>query len=131
MEATRCNSKTRMDGQVLRFTALIKDGKINWHDIADLERFLFDLEGEAYIDIKPSKIRNTAQNNFYWKLLSNWGMCIGYSKEEMHEVVKSHFKISSTSDMNKDEFSEFLDEAIRYALENGYNGDDPRITKPL
>ena len=115
----------------MRFTAKIEDGKTIWHDINALKSFLSDIEGEVYIDIKPSNVRNTAQNNYYWSLLRDWGRNIGYSAEELHEVVKSYKKISTTSEMNKDEFSEFLDDVIRYACENGYSGEDPRLTKPL
>ena len=115
----------------MRFTAEIKDGKTIWHDKRALKAFLDDIEGEVYIDIKPSNMRNTAQNNYYWALLRDWGKAIGYSAEELHEVVKSHYKMKSTSEMNKDEFSEFLDDVIRYACENGYSGKDPRLTKPL
>ena len=115
----------------MRFTAEIKDGKTIWHDINALKSFLSDIEGEVYIDIKPSSVRNTAQNNYYWSLLRDWGKAIGYSAEELHEVVKSKFKIVTTSEFNKNEFSEFLDDVIRYACENGYSGKDPRLTKPL
>lgn len=115
----------------MRFTANIKDGKVYWHDKAEVMRYFEELEGEVYIDIKPSNIRNTAQNNYYRALLRDWGRCIGYNVEELHEVVKSKFKISSTTEFTKAEFSEFLDEVIRYAVENGYSGDDPRATKPL
>ena len=113
----------------MRFTAAIKDGKVYWHDEASVKRYFEDCEGEFYIDIKPSNIRNTAQNNHYWALLRDWGRAIGYSADELHEVVKSKFKLSSTADFNKQEFSEFLDEVIRYACENGYSGDDPRATR--
>ena len=79
----------------MRFTAEIKDGKIHWHDRASIKQYFEDCEGEYYIDIKPSNTRNTAQNNFYWALLRDWGRAIGYDSEELHEVVKSKFKISS------------------------------------
>ena len=54
----------------MRFTAVIKDGKIIWHDEKGLNEHLnlIDTE-ECYIDIKPSKVRNTAQNNYYWAVL--------------------------------------------------------------
>ena len=115
----------------MRFTAEIKDGKVHWHDRAGIKHFFKDCEGEYYIDIKPSNTRNTAQNNYYWALLRDWGKSIGYDSEELHEVVKSKFKISTTSDYDRQEFSDFLDDVIRYACENGYSGNDPRATKPL
>ena len=115
----------------MRFTAKIENGKTIWHDIGALKSFLSGIEGEVYIDIKPSNTRNTAQNNYYWALLRDWGRAIGYDSEELHEVVKSKFKISTTSDYDRQEFSDFLDDVIRYACENGYSGNDLRATKPL
>ena len=70
----------------MRFTAKIENGKIVWHDTDGLARYLHESEGECYIDIKPSKIRNTAQNNFYWVILKEFGKQVGHHPEEMHEV---------------------------------------------
>ena len=114
----------------MRFTAEIKDGKVHWHDRAGIKHFFKDCEGEYYIDIKPSNTRNTAQNNFYWALLRDWGNCIGYDSEDLHDVVKSKFKLSTTSDFDRQEFSDFLDEVIHYVLDNGYKGKNLHATKP-
>ena len=114
----------------MRFTAVIKDGKIIWHDEKGLVEHLslIDTE-ECYIDIKPSKIRNTAQNNYYWSILRDFGKQVGYQAEEMHDVVKSHFKIQTTSEFTIEEFSEFLDRVIYYAAEQGFPVQDPRLTR--
>mgnify|MGYP006413094531 FL=1 len=118
----------------MRFTAAIKDGKIKWHDERAIAEHLSLIDTqECYIDIKPSKVRNTAQNNYYWALLRDWGRCIGHGQHDvdyLHGVIKSAFKISTTSDYDRQEFSEFLDDVIIYVYENGYYGDDPRATKP-
>ena len=79
-------------------------------------------------------MRNTAQNNYYWSLLRDWGICIGhgqYDVDYLHGVIKSAFKIKTTTDYDKQEFSVFLDDVIHYVCENGYTGKDPRLTKPL
>ena len=118
----------------MRFTAEIKDGKVHWHDRAGIKHFFKDCEGEYYIDIKPSNTRNTAQNNFYWALLRDWGNCIGYRKyeiEDLHKMIKAKFNISTTADFDRQEFSDFLDEVIHYVLDNGYKGNNPHATKPL
>jgi len=44
----------------------------------------------------------------------------------MHEVMKSHFKITSTKDLTQEEFTEFLDRIIRWAAGFGYPVKDPR-----
>ena len=113
----------------MRFTAKIKDGKIEWHDNKGLARFLYESEGEVYIDIKPSNKRNTAQNNYYWTMLTEFGKQCGYHSDEMHEVCKRKFKIKSTKDLNRDEFSEYLDRIHQWAAETGFPIKDPRSTR--
>ena len=74
-------------------------------------------------------MRNTAQNNYYWAILKEFGKQIGYHAEEMHEVCKNHFKVSTTKEFTKEEFSEYVDRVIMWAAEQGYPVKDPRSTK--
>ena len=113
----------------MRFTAKIKDGEIDWHDNDGLKSYLLETEGEVYIDIKPSKIRNTAQNNYYWAILREFGQQVGYHPEEMHEVCKTHFKVQTTKEFDVGEFSEYIDRVIYWAAEQGYPVKDQRFTK--
>ena len=114
----------------MRFTAKIIDGKIVWHNNKALKEFLeLNDTMECYIDIKPSKVRNTAQNNYYWAILKEFGQQCGYHAEEMHDVCKAHFKIGSTKEMNVDEFSDYIDRVIMYAAEQGFPVRDPRKSR--
>ena len=114
----------------MRFTAVIKDGKIKWHDNKAVAEHLNLIDSsECYIDIKPSKVRNTAQNNYYWAILREFGKQCGYHAEEMHEVCKSHFKLKTTSEFTIEEFSEYIDRVIIYAAEQGFPVKDPRATR--
>ena len=114
----------------MRFTAKIKDGIINWHDTEGVAEHLNLIDNcECYIDIKASKMRNTAQNNYYWAILREFGKQVGYHPEEMHDVCKCHFKIGSTSEFTVEEFSDYIDRVIQYAAEQGYPVRDPRTTK--
>ena len=114
----------------MRFTALIKDGRINWHVTKGLAEHLNLIDSEeVYIDIKASKVRNTAQNNYYWAILREFGKQCGYHPEEMHEVCKSHLKLKTTSEFTIEEFSEYIDRVIMYAAEQGFPVRDPRATK--
>ena len=71
----------------MRFTAKIENGKINWHDTKGLAEHLNLIDSEeVYIDIKPSKVRNTAQNNYYWSILREFGEQCGYHAEEMFRL---------------------------------------------
>jgi len=114
----------------MRFTALIKDGRIRWHDVEGLAEHLNLIDGnECYIDIKTSKMRNTSQNNYYWAILREFGKPCGYRAEEMHDVCKVHFNIGSTSEFTIEEFSEYIDRVIQYAAEQGFPVKDPRPTR--
>ena len=111
----------------MRFTAKIDNGRIKWHDERAVAEHLNLIDSEeCYIDIKPSKVRNTAQNNYYWSILRDFGKQIGYHPEEMHDVVKSHFKLKTTSEFTIEEFSEFIDRVIQFAAEQGHPVQDPR-----
>ena len=114
----------------MRFTAKIENGKIRWHNEGALAEHLNLIDSEeVYIDIKASKIRNTAQNNYYWAILREFGRQCGYHPEEMHDVCKSHFKLLTTSEFTVEEFSEYIDRVIMYAAEQGFPVKDPRLTK--
>ena len=113
----------------MRFTAKIENGKIEWHDADGLARYLYDVEGEVHVDIRPSNMRNTAQNNYYWAILREFGQQVGYHPEEMHEVCKSHFKVKTTKEFEVGEFSEYIDRVIDWAAEQGYPVKDPRATR--
>ena len=115
---------------IMRFTAKIIKNEINWHDVEGLAEYLNLIDSEeVYIDIKASKIRNTAQNNYYWAILREFGKQCGYHPEEMHDVCKSHFKLKTTSEFTVEEFSEYIDRVIMYAAEQGFPVKDPRTTK--
>ena len=115
---------------IMRFTAKIIKNEINWHDVEGLAEYLNLIDSEeVYIDIKASKIRNTAQNNYYWAILREFGKQCGYHPEEMHDVCKSHFKLLTTSEFTVEEFSEYIDRVIMYAAEQGFPVKDPRATK--
>ncbi|MAH50986.1 hypothetical protein CMI37_34535 [Candidatus Pacearchaeota archaeon] len=122
----------------MRFTAVIKEGKIIWHDERAIAEHLLLIDTEeCYIDIKPSKMRNTAQNNYYWALLRDWGNDIGdVDINYMHDLAKTGYRIDSTKELDKDEFSEFLDFVEHYARDHGWKDNQGmkikyHSTKPL
>ena len=107
-----------------RFTATIKNGQIIWHNIHDLNVFLGETDGDVYIDIKASKTRNISQNNYYWSILRGWAPVYGDRPEVMHQICKNHFNVESTSKLNGAEFSEYIENVIRLAAEEGYAHKD-------
>jgi len=117
----------------MRFTAKIANGKIFWNNNSVLNEFLESNDNmECYIDIKLSKVRNTAQNNYYWAILRDWGKDIGEDDVDyMHGLIKSRFKITTIKEFNKEEFNDFLTEVERYAAQNGWNGKPQSSTTLL
>lgn len=84
------------------------------------------------LSIKWGKKRSLNQNSFYWVFLE-WLMDAGLKEEygssdELHESLKAAFlskkndlgllKIGSTTDLNKDEFGQYLDKVNLVMAEN-------------
>ena len=81
-----------------------------------MNEFLETLEGEVDITITEVSSRIHFQNNYYWKIACKmFGEELGYTKEEMHEVLKHKFNIESTSKLDMDEFRDYLDRILRWA----------------
>ena len=115
----------------MRFTAKIEDGKVKWHDERGLKHYLSKLEGEVYVDIKPSDRRNTAQNNYFWIILRKFADWCGEDLENMHDICRRHCHVTSTKELNVDEFSDYLDKILRLAAKMGFPIQDPRKTTRL
>lgn len=111
----------------MKFTGKVKKGILKYHDIGGLRRFLNGINGEVWIDIKEApKMRSVEQNNYYRHIIRQIGNHLGYSEDEMHDVVKQKFAIQSTKDLSKDDFSELLDRIIRFSATLGFVVQDPR-----
>lgn len=111
----------------MKFTARVKDGSLSFHDYQSLKRYLNGVKGEVWVDIKEApKSRSPKQNGYYRTIIRDIGNRLGYNENEMHEVMKSHFEITSTKDLTQEEFTEFLDRIIRFAAELGHAVKDPR-----
>ena len=115
----------------MRFTAKIENGKISWHDEKGVAEHLHLIDTkECYIDIRTSKVRNTAQNNYYWAILRDWGSDIGDNDiNYMHGLVKSGYRTESTKEYDKDEFSEYLLFTEQYARKHGWKDNHGMLIK--
>ena len=111
----------------MKFTATIKNGRLKIHDNKGLGRYLNDIDGDVWIDIKPApKARSSQQNGYYRTIIRQIGNHLGYNEDEMHDVIKNKFQIKSTKDLTQEEFTDFLDRVIRFAAEYGFPVNDPR-----
>jgi hypothetical protein len=81
---------------------------------------------------KKSK-RSSDQNSRYWKLLTDFGRYLGYESEEMHEICRYKYlreyvvvgdermeKLKSTTKLNTQEFTEYMDAIDRWAVSLGF-----------
>jgi hypothetical protein len=83
-------------------------------------------EGDL-ITLHKGSTRTTSQNNFYWKYLT-WMIEFGglqelghFSVEALHDNLKAHFKIATTTDMGKTEFGEYMDKVNGLMIDLGTN----------
>tara|TARA_R100000664_G_C2714365_1_gene110031 strand:- start:523 stop:867 length:345 start_codon:yes stop_codon:yes gene_type:complete len=113
----------------MKFTGTVKKGKLALHDKDGFNRFLNEIEGDVWIDLKTApKTRSPQQNAYYRTIIRQIGIHLGYNEDEMHDVIKAKFKIQSTKDLDVEEFSELLDRIIRFAATLGFIVQDPRRT---
>ena len=93
------------------------------------DRFLGEFDVDTIIEIEVKEIvnRTQIQNSYYWgqvigspskegSLMSN-EMFQGYTKQELHEALKEKFEVKSTSAMEQEEFTEYINKIIRWAAE--------------
>ena len=111
----------------MKFTGTVKRGKLELHDKRSFNEFISQSDGDVSIVVKRlPKSRSPQQNNYYWIIIKSVANEIGYTHDELHEIVKVKFEITSTKDLEQDEFSDFLDRLIRYLAQQGFPVEDPR-----
>jgi hypothetical protein len=82
-------------------------------------------------------IRNLSQNDMYWAILEGLSDHLGYTKEELHELLKWKYLksakevagqpvivVSSTSDLDTAQFAEYIENVLRFANEYGCSFQD-------
>ena len=83
------------------------------------DKFLESLEGEIEIVVSEVHSRTHWQNNYYWKVvigtLIDSNSLGGHTKDEMHRILKNHFKVESTTKLNVYEFQDYIDRIIRWS----------------
>ena len=114
----------------MKFTGKVKNGKLTMDDLDLFQNYLYELEGYVSIELKKEKkIRSPQQNAYYRVIVRILGRDLGYTEHEMHNELKSKFGIESTKNLTSQEFGEYIDHVIRWAVtEMGIVLPDP--TKP-
>ena len=99
------------------FKCLFSKYNINlWEEAFNLLRSQILHSDKVFEIIQDTEPRTSAQNDYYHgtvcKILSEF---FGYERIEMHQALKEHFKVKSTSKLSKGDFTYYLDRIIRWA----------------
>ena len=106
-----------------------EDYKIRILNRESFNKFLNNFEEGTMLELVVKEIENRTQlqNSYYWgqvigspsregSLMSN-EMFQGYTKQELHEALKEKFDVKSTAGMEQEEFTEYINNIIRWAAE--------------
>lgn len=116
-----------MNKSYRKFTASVSNGKLKLYDRSSFNEHISKIEGDIWVCIETApKSRSPQQNSYYRVILRDVSYQIGYTEDELHEIVKRKFKIQSTKNLSQEQFSLFLDKLIRYFAELGFPTEDPR-----
>lgn len=119
----------------LHYYSEVKEGKLQKNIREKIAQELSIFEGKR-VEIKIEKLRSkrsTQQNRLYWLYVTIISKELGYTKEEMHDLIKYKFLkaekvfektgevfeyLKSSSELTKSEFADFVTDLIRWASEN-------------
>ena len=99
----------------LRFPCVIKNGKIKLLDREQFDNVISKLQGDYYIELKETGVRSAPQNNYYWNIVRILADELGYTENEMHETIKNHIDIESTTTLSTKEFASFIERLVRWS----------------
>ena len=109
---------------MLRFPCKIEQGKMTLSNRQEFDTQIKDLDGDYYLELKETHVRSPIQNNYYWKIVDILSEDLGYTKMEMHDVIKEYFDIESTKHLTQTEFARLIEDLIIWA------GTEMNITIP-
>ena len=112
----------------MKFTGKVNNGKLTLDDRLGFKQYLYNLEGYVTLEIKlAKKVRSPQANAYYRVIVRQLGKELGYTEHEMHEVLKQKYEIESTKHLSVEEFGEYIDHIIRWAVtEMGIVLPDPK-----
>ena len=123
----------------------VKDGKMIKYNLtrANLPNLITKLKELDFNKIwkvqvtERKHIRNLSQNDKYWAILEGLSDHLGYTKEELHELMKYKFLkygkeiagnpvvvVPSTADLDTGEFAEFIENVLMFAQQYGCSFQD-------
>jgi hypothetical protein len=117
----------------MKFTGKVNNGKLTLDDKEMFRQYLFNFDGYVSIEIKAAeKVRSPQQNAYYRVIVRVLGKELGYTQDEMHKVLKDKYELESTKGLSVQEFGEYIDQVIRWAVtEMGIVLPDPKQVHQL
>lgn len=118
----------------LTYYSNVKDGKLQKNVSLQIAEEVKHFEGKR-VEITIQKLKSTRsaqQNRLWWLYVTIMAKEVGYTKEEMHEILKFKFLkkekvdektgeifeyIGSTTKLSKSEFADMVTDLIRFAAE--------------
>ena len=101
----------------MKFAGKIKQGKLTLDDNLGFRDYLYLIEGDVHLEIKPAeKVRSPQQNAYYRVIIRILSKELGYTEQEMHETIKEKYDIGSTKQLSVDEFTELIEIIKRWAV---------------
>ena len=101
----------------MKFACKIKNGKLTLDDNLGFRDYLYLIEGDVHLEIKPAeKVRSPQQNAYYRVIIRILSKELGYTEAEMHDAIKEKYDIESTKQLSKEEFTELLEQIKRWAV---------------
>jgi hypothetical protein len=123
------------------FQATVLGGQIMFHRPKEVKEYIQTFEGKPVnVTIEKWKEKRTIQQNrWYWVCVVHLpAESFGYLDEEMHEIYKSMFLkeereikgkryelVRSTTSLNTEEFSEYIEKCRMWAANEGIVIPDP------
>jgi hypothetical protein len=115
----------------LTFKGKIKNGKIIWDNQAEMINFVSTITDDTYVtvDIRINEDpRTNRQNKLWWAWMKIIGRELGYTKNEIHDILKYKFLlreeiiegetqqyVKSTSTLTKKEFNKLTSDVHFWA----------------
>ena len=101
----------------MKFAGKIKNGKLTLDDNLGFRDYLYLIEGDVHLEIKPAeKVRSPQQNAYFRVIIRILSKELGYTEQEMHETIKDKYDIESTKQLSIEEFTELIEIIKRWAV---------------
>ncbi len=100
------------------FRGKVEEQRIVLDNRNRFREYLLSFEGKRVeLVLRERQVTRSDQQNRYYhgvviKILSDH---LGYEPEEMHETLKKHFNVDSTSKLKTKEFKDYVDRVVRWA----------------